>query len=94
MIVDWTRPALEDLTAIVAHIAPDDPAAAHRLVDEIITGTETVLSAQPNAGRPGRVADTREWVAHHNYVVAYRVHTNLVQVLAVVHSARLWPDSL
>lgn len=93
MIVDWTRPALLDLTAIIEHIAPDDSAAAYALVDAIITGTETMLSAHPNAGRPGRVADTREWVAHHNYVVAYRVHDNRVQVLAVVHSARLWPDN-
>ena len=92
MIVEWTRSARDNFQAIIEYISQDDPVAAHNLVDNIIDSTETTLTSHPNAGRPGRVVGTREWVAHKNYVVAYRVMPNQrIQVLAVAHSARLWP---
>ena len=93
MIIEWTAPARADLVAIVEYIAQDDIAAAHRLADRVVESTETTLTQHPNAGRPGRVEGTREWVAHKNYVVVYRVISGLrIQVLTVVHSARLWPQ--
>ena len=93
MIVEWTKPALENLSDIIDHIAQDDTNAAHTLIDKIIDSAEAVLSEHPNAGRPGRVQNTREWVAHQNYVLAYRIREDRVQILAVVHSARLWPGA-
>jgi len=92
MIIEWTRPARDSLLAIVEYISQDDTVAAHSLVDGIIDSTETTLTSHPNAGRPGRVEGTREWVVHKNYVVAYRVISGQrIQVLTVAHSARLWP---
>lgn len=94
MSVEWTAQALESLQDIVDYIAQNDRQTAHRFVDTLIADTEATIGNHPHAGRPGRVDGTREWVAHRNYVVAYRV-TNFgnVQVLNVVHSARLWPGS-
>lgn len=93
MSVQYTDRARASLRAILEHIAEDDPVTAHRFVDEIVDSIEGTLSAHPRAGRPGRVTGTREWVAHRNYVVAYRVtEADDVEVLDVVHAARLWPS--
>lgn len=94
MRLEWTAPAQADLTTIIEYIAQDDPQAAHQLVDGIVDSTENTLMEHPNAGRAGRIDGTQEWVAHKHYVVVYRLtNTQKIQVLAVVHSARLWPAS-
>ena len=60
---------------------------------KLIDSTEDTLSDHPMAGRPGRVSGTREWVDHQRYIVAYRVTAHGdVDVLDVVHAARLWPE--
>jgi toxin ParE1/3/4 len=94
MIVEWTVPAQICLQEISEYISKDSPDAAHRLIDEIEQSTRDTLTDQPGAGRAGRVDGTREWVAHKNYVVAYRAVGDRVQVLSVMRSARLWPKSL
>ena len=93
MTVRWTLRARDSLEVILLYIAQDDPVAAHALVDRLIDSTEATLSEHPMAGRPGRVSGTREWVAHQRYIVAYRVTAQGdVDVLDVVHAARLWPE--
>ena len=93
MTVDWTDTALRCLQDILGHIAMENPAAAHRLVDDIIDSTEATLTEHPHAGRPGRVEHTREWIAHRRYVVVYRIRADRVQILSVIHTSRLWPGS-
>ncbi len=91
--VEWTTPALEDLDAIQDHIAADNPAAAHRLVNDVLNRTEHLLSHNPMIGRAGRVAGTRELVLPGTaYIVAYRVRES-VEILAVMHGAQRWPES-
>jgi len=90
----WTRPALGDLEAIGDFVARDNPAAAGRLVTRIVEAIET-LCDHPHLGRPGRVAGTRELaIAETPYVVPYRVVDDGVEILAVIHGARRWPDRL
>ena len=93
MRVRWTVPALADLDSIQDHIAERNPPAASRLVNDILDRTDTLLSANPELGRRGRVAGSRELVLPGtSYIVAYRVTTS-VEVLAVMHGAREWPES-
>jgi toxin ParE1/3/4 len=92
MLVVWTLPALNHLDDVQDHIAKESPKAAHRLVNSLIDRTEQMLSINPKIGRTGRVAGTRELVvARTSYIVVYRILDN-VEILAVVHAAREWPE--
>ena len=92
MRVVWTPAALSCLDEIQDYIAQDSPAAAYRVVLDLTTRTRINLSAYPMMGRVGRASGTRELVfADLPYIVAYRV-TDKVEVLAVVHTAREWPE--
>jgi toxin ParE1/3/4 len=93
MIVFWSPQAVEDLAALRAYIAEDDPAAARRVALRIIHSIEDLLSDNAEMGRPGRVPGTRELVVPRTpYVVPYRVRNNRIQVLRVYHGARKWPE--
>jgi addiction module RelE/StbE family toxin len=91
MLVRWTRRALADLDEIQDFIAEDSPRAAYEVARDIAAGADG-LADHPHLGRAGRVRGTRELViAHLPYIVVYRV-TDQVEVLAVVHMARDWPE--
>lgn len=90
----WTRLALDDLARAHDHIADDRPAAAANVVERI-EKTVAMLSRHPRLGRSGRVDGTRELiVAGTPFVVAYRTQGERIEVLAVIHAARQWPDVL
>ena len=92
MKLRWTTPALRDVEGIGDFIARDDQAAATRVVARNVEGV-AVLESHPAIGRPGRVAGTRELVlAGLPYIVPYRVRDEVVELLAVFHGARRWPD--
>ena len=61
MRVRWTTDAADDLERICDHIAATNPDAARRVARTIVDGIHS-LQMFPNRGRPGRVADTREFV--------------------------------
>ena len=97
MRVRWTDPAQTDLLEILGYIAHDNPAAARRVGQRLLSAVRA-LAEQPRRGRPGRVAGTRELVIPGlPYIAIYRVHepsrslTGEVEVLRVVHGARRWP---
>lgn len=92
MTTVWSPQAVEDLAALRAYIARDDPAAAQRIALSIIGAVE-LLAENPAAGRPGRVPGTRELVIPRTpFIVPYRQHGDVIQVLRVYHGARRWPD--
>ena len=64
----WTRPARDDRRAIREYIAADNPRAALAL-DELIAEKARRLVRHPQLGRAGRVENTRELVAHRNYIL-------------------------
>jgi len=52
------------------------------------------LVVHPYLGRPGRVTGTRELVVTSTpFIVAYQVVDDRIEILAVFHGARIWPDS-
>lgn len=89
----WTEPARQDLREIFTYIAEENPNAARRLLAEI-KERAVLLQDNPQLGRAGRVDGTRELVvAGTQYILPYRLKEQQIQILAVFHGARLWPDN-
>ncbi|MGN6421933.1 MAG: type II toxin-antitoxin system RelE/ParE family toxin [Asticcacaulis sp.] len=89
MKLDWSRLALADRESIFDYIEAESPRSAVK-VDESIEAAADQLLAHPEIGRPGRLADTREWIVSGlPYIIAYQVSSEAVRVL---HNARQWPE--
>jgi addiction module RelE/StbE family toxin len=67
----WTPEALQDRDVIYDYIEADNPVAALAL-DELLAEKAARLIDHPGQGRIGRVAGTRELVAHQNYILVYQ----------------------
>lgn len=93
MAVKWTNTALANLAAIVAYIEKANAERARSFALEIQAKTNS-LAGFPDMGRPGRVTGTRELVVHANYIIAYRIRGDVVEILRVQHVARRWPKRL
>jgi toxin ParE1/3/4 len=62
------------------------------VVGRIISLANDILVPSPHAGRPGRIAGTRELVVTRTpYLIAYAVTSEGIDILAVIHAARDWP---
>jgi toxin ParE1/3/4 len=91
----WSKPAEGDLDQIAEFIGQDSPAAAARVVLELIEQAESQLTANLAIGRAGRVLGTRELVIGGlPYIIPYRVRDNVIEILRVLHTSRRWPDEL
>ncbi len=86
----WTTEAIDDRRSIYDNIEADNPSAALAL-DELFSEKANRLIDHPGLGRIGRVAGTRELVAHQNYILIYDTANNQVRILRVLHAARQWP---
>lgn len=92
MTIVWSTAAVEDLTHLRNHITQHDPIVAARVAGAILDAVEN-LELYPSMGRPGRVPHTRELVIPNTpYVVPYTITEDIVEIIAVIHSARKWPD--
>jgi len=94
MRLRYTQRAKTDLSEIYDFVAQENRHAAARIMTKI-RDTLSSLIANPFMGRPGRIDGTRELiVTHFPFIVAYRLQNKDIQVLAIIHTARLWPDAL
>jgi toxin ParE1/3/4 len=90
VIVFWTPEALQDRRDIWDYIASDNPIAAARM-DTLFSDAAARLKDHPQLGRTGTVPGTRELIPHESYRLVYEVDGDAVWILALVHTARLWP---
>ena len=93
MKVTWSEQADDDLHRCVEYIAKDDPVAAFDMYELITLSVARNLPDNPYMGRAGHVGGTREWVAHKNYIVVYRVGVGEIIIISIHHVARLMPQS-
>jgi toxin ParE1/3/4 len=91
-----TRRALDDLHGIANCIGERNPRAADRVID-LLVGSFGLLGKNPELGT--KRSDLREGLRTfsparpaHNYVVLYYVATTHVEINAIVHGARDWPN--
>lgn len=94
MRLEWSIFAQADRDAIFDYIEQDSPQAAITVDDRIRSQVEN-LAQFPKSGRTGQVEGTRELVIQRTpYIVAYRIATNTVRILRVLHGARRWPEEM
>ena len=94
MIVVWSPRAIEHLAQLRSYIAHDNPKAADRVAATLLAAVER-LAEQPQPGRPGRVAGTREFVVPRTpYVISYRLRGDRLEIVAVFHGRQKWPKRL
>ena len=95
MKVRWTESAAANWEEAFEYIAQENISAATRIAEKILDLTE-MLAVHPFAGRPGRVAETREMVIPNSpFILAYGVDSveEIVWIYAVYHGRRRWPSS-
>ena len=89
--INWTEASYEDLTELLDYFQKqDEPDVGKILVAKIYKATGT-LRTFPHAGRVGLLKGTRELVIPHvPYFLAYQVRQDVVDVLRVMHTSKLW----
>ena len=90
MKVTWTPEAQQDRADIWDYIAADNPRAAARM-DALFSKAAARLATHPRLGRLGNIPSARELIPHASYRLVYEIEGETVWVLALVHTARLWP---
>ncbi len=94
MKVRWTRLARADINAAYDYVAADNPEAGERFLSTIQQAA-AILVRHLMAGRLGRISGTGELVvAGTPWIVPYRIRRGYIDILAVIHGARKWPDAL
>ncbi len=92
MQLEWSTTAKNNLLAIEEYISQDNPLAAKKAIDKILTSIKR-LKHYPLMGRRGRVEGTRELIISKiSYIVPYLIENNKVHILRVLHSSRQWPE--
>ena len=95
MKVRWTQNALAHLDNIYEYIAVNSTTYARRMVDKITTRS-TRIADFPYSGREVpeyEAPDIRELIEY-PYRIIYRIKTDQIDVLAIIHGARQFPDDI
>ena len=90
MRVLWASGAEQDRADIIDHISDDNPLAAIRM-DELFAEAAGRLADHPHLGQAGQIPGTRELVPHESHRLVYEVQGDTLWILALVHTARMWP---
>jgi addiction module RelE/StbE family toxin len=93
MRVHWTENAIGHLVNIYEYIAINSPTYGKRMVDRITRRSEQIAE-QPLSGRKVQeynAEDIRELIEK-PYRIIYRIKQDQIDVVAVIHGARILPD--
>src|ERR1039457_3998175 len=94
MNVVWSLRAIRYLVVIGEYIEKDSDGNAALIAGQILNAIE-IIRMQPQMGRPGRLAGTRELVVSGTpYIVPYRVRRERLELLAVFDGRQQWPRRL
>lgn len=95
MRVHWTQNAIEHLVNIYEHIALNSPTYAKAMVDKITRRSEQIAD-QPLSGRkvPEYQTDDIRELIENPYRIIYRIKADQIDVVAVIHGARLLPEDI
>lgn len=90
----WTKRAESHLRAAYDYwLHEKSETGADKMLESILS-TVDLLMHNPELGRTGRIAATRELILKPlPFVLAYRTRRNGIEILALLHGARKWPQS-
>jgi toxin ParE1/3/4 len=90
--VRWGKRALRELGEIDSFVAMQSEDGAE-LVAKRIDWAVMILSNQPEIGRPGRLAGTRELAVRNTpYIICYRMGGETAWILGIQRGAKSWPS--
>ena len=95
MKVYWTDNSIGHLLGIYEYIARNSPVYAKRVVDRITRRSEQIAEF-PLSGRKVpeyKTEDIRE-IIEKPYRIIYRIKSNQIDILAVIHGAKLLPEKM
>ena len=95
MIVHWTENAIEHLVNIYEYIAINSPTYGKKMVDRITRRSEQIAE-HPLSGRKVPEYDAKDIreLIEKPYRIIYRIKPDQIDVLAVIHGARLLQDDI
>lgn len=92
MKIVWSKRGIRNLIALRHYIASDSDQNAAIVAKRLLAAVD-LLKEQPQMGRPGRILGTRELVVPDTpFVVPYRVRGERLELIAVYHGHRKWPE--
>lgn len=95
MKIVWTKRAEQHLRAAYCYWSNEKSEVAADLMMERILSAVELLDRNPELGRPGRITATRELVLKPlPFVLAYRVRRGRIEIAAMLHGARKWPERM
>jgi toxin ParE1/3/4 len=89
----WSPRAISDLDNICEYIARDSEYYARLFAERVMAAVEAI-PVFPKAGRvvpEFQQENLREKILQ-NYRIVYRVKPDVIEIVAIVHGARLMPD--
>ena len=91
----WSEEATRDLEQIHAYVARDAPRRADLLVEELLEAAER-LKTLPKSGRvvPEYAEPAIREVIHGSYRIVYEIVDDAVEILTVLHGAKILSDDL
>ena len=89
MKIEWTEPAVLDLTGIRDYIRKDSEYYATRFVERVIEAAE-ILNKHPKIGRRVPESEDRNIreLLFQNYRIMYRTESKRILILAIIHGSR------
>ena len=89
----WSRRAERHLREAYRYWADEKSEEAADVMLDRILGAAELIERNPEIGRAGRVPATRELpLKPLPFLMAYRVRPGKVEILALLHGARKWPQ--
>ncbi len=82
--------AEQDRAAIWDYLEARDPQVAVRM-DRLFGDAFAGLADFPMVWHEGEIVGTRELTPHRSYRIVYEVGDDVVWILVLIHTARLWP---
>jgi toxin ParE1/3/4 len=93
MRVRWTENAIDHLANIYEYIAFNSPTYARRMIDRITRRSEQIAEhALSGRKAPEFDAEDIREVIEKPYRIIYRIKPGQIDVIAVIHGARLMPE--